>query len=62
MGQVTALFTEARYLRYTPEFDHASAAAAILYYTFMAEFAFALGRSYKKRNDAGVYFCCHLYP
>ena len=43
MGRYRSLFTEARYLRYTPwNSIMLLAAAAILYYTFMAEFALHL--------------------
>ena len=42
MGRYRSLFTEARYLRYTPWNSIMLAAAAILYYTFMAEFALHL--------------------
>ena len=42
MGRYRSLFTEARYLRYTPWNSIMLLAAAILYYTFMAEFALHL--------------------
>ena len=58
MGRYRSLFTEIHSL----EFDHASCCCRHPLLYIYGRVCLALGRSYKKRNDAGVYFCCHLYP
>ena len=63
MGHYRSLFSEARCLRYVPWNPvMLLTSAAILYYTFMAEFSLHLAGATRRRDDAGIYFRCHPYP